>query len=77
MKGEEEKIMKSDGSLQRVPRITTTVLVTVVLLGCATVGNAAEEKLDDRWRFTITPFLWLPSFSGSIKLNTRVWKQLP
>ena len=69
--------MKSDGSLQGVPRITTTVLVTVVLLACATVGNVAEEKQDDSWRFTITPFLCLSSFSGSIKLNTRLWRQLP
>jgi hypothetical protein len=55
--------------LQRVPRITTTVLVTVMLLTCATVVNAAEEKQDDRWRFTITPFIWLPNISGSMKLD--------
>ena len=60
--------MKRDWLLQRVPRITTTVLVTVMLLACATVVNAAEEKLDDRWRFTITPYLWVPSISGSMKL---------
>jgi hypothetical protein len=36
--------MKRDRLLQRVPRITTTVLVTVMLLACATVVNAAEEK---------------------------------
>jgi len=61
--------MKRDWLLQRVPRITTTVLVTVMLLACATVVNAAEEKPDDRWRFTITPYIWLPSISGSMKLN--------
>ena len=61
--------MKRDWLLQRVPRITTTVLVTIVLLACATVVNAAEEKQDDRWRFTITPYLWLPSISGSMKLT--------
>jgi hypothetical protein len=61
--------MKRDWLLQRVPRITTAVLVTVMLLACATVVNAAEEKLDDRWRFTITPFIWLPSISGSMKLD--------
>jgi hypothetical protein len=61
--------MKRDWLLQRAPRITTTVLVAVVLLACATVVNAAEEKLDDRWRFAITPYIWLPSVSGSMKLN--------
>jgi len=60
--------MKRNWLLQRAPRITTTVLVTVVLLACATVVNAAEEKLDDRWRFTITPYLWVPSISGSMNL---------
>jgi hypothetical protein len=61
--------MKRDWLLQRVPRITTTVLVTVVLLAYATVVNAAEEKLDDRWHFAITPYIWLPSISGSMKLE--------
>ena len=52
-----KRTMKRDWLLQRGPRITTTVLVTVVLLACATVVNAAEEKQGDRWRFTITPFI--------------------
>ena len=61
--------MKRDWLLQRVARITTTVLVTVMLLACATGVNAAEGKLDDRWHFTITPYIWLPSISGSMKLE--------
>ena len=61
--------MRRDWLLQSVPRIITTVLVTVMLLTCATVAKAAEEKQDDRWRFTITPFIWLPSISGSMKLE--------
>jgi hypothetical protein len=61
--------MKRDGLLQRVPRITATVLVTVVLLACATVVNAAEEEQKDKWRFTITPYLWLPSVSTTMKLT--------
>ena len=52
--------MKRDWLLQRVPRITTTVLVTVMLLAYATGVNAAEEKLDDRWHFTVTPYIWCP-----------------
>jgi peptidoglycan/LPS O-acetylase OafA/YrhL len=65
----EEKTMKRDWLLQRVARIFTTVLVTVMLLACATGVNAAEGKLDDRWHFTITPYIWLPSISGSMKLE--------
>jgi hypothetical protein len=65
----EKRTMKRNWLLQRVPRITTTVLVTVMLLACATVVNAAEEKLDDRWHFTITPYIWLPSISGSMELD--------
>jgi len=61
--------MKRDWLLRRVSRITTTVLVAVVLLACATVVNAAEEKQDDRWRFMIAPYLWLPTISGTTRLN--------
>jgi hypothetical protein len=66
---EEKKTLKRNWLLQRVPRITTTGLVTVMLLVCATAVNAAEEKPDDKWRFAITPYIWLPSLSGSMKLN--------
>ena len=62
--------MKRDWLLQRVARITATVLVAIVLLGSATVVIAADEKPDDRWRFTITPYLWLPSLSASMKLES-------
>ena len=61
--------MKSAQLLHRVLHTTITVLVTIALLACATVVNAAEEKQDDRWRFTIIPYIWLPSLSGSMKLT--------
>ena len=61
--------MNKDWLLQRVPRITTIVLVTVMLLAGAMVVNAAEEKLDDKWHFAITPYIWLPSISGSMELE--------
>jgi len=61
--------MKRDWLLQRVPQIATTVLVTVVLLACATVVNAQQKNPDDKWRFTITPYLWLPSLTGSLKTD--------
>ena len=38
----EKKTMKRDWLLQRMPWITATVLVTVMLLACATLVNAAE-----------------------------------
>jgi len=55
--------------LHGVRRITATVLGAVVLLACTAVVNAAEEKQEDRWRFTIAPYIWLPSVSGSMKLS--------
>lgn len=59
--------MKREWFVQWVSRITTTVLVTIALLACAAVVNAAEENPDDQWRFTITPYIWLPSASASMK----------
>lgn len=62
--------MKRDWSVQRAMRITTPVLTAVMLPAFATVVNGAEEKSDDRWRFAITPYIWVPSLSGSMKLAT-------
>ena len=59
--------MKRDCVLRGVPRIATTVLVTIMLLACATVANAQQKNPEDRWRFTVTPYLWLPSLTGSLK----------
>ena len=28
-----------------------------------------RDEKKARWRFTITPFIWLPSVSGSMKLD--------
>ena len=61
--------MKRDWLLQRMPWITATVLVTVMLLACATLVNAVEGKPDDGWHFAITPYVWLPSISGSMTLE--------
>lgn len=62
--------MKRCCLLQRVLRITTSVFVSVMLLACATVVNASEEKQDEKWHFVITPYIWIPSISGSMKLET-------
>ena len=62
--------MKRNWLMQRVARITTALLVAIVLLASAAVVNAADEKPDDKWRFTLTPYLWLPSMSASMKLES-------
>lgn len=61
--------MKKDWLLERKKRMVPIFLVTVMLLISATVVNAAEKKPDDGWQFTITPYVWLPSMSGSMKLD--------
>ena len=45
---QEKKTMKKYWLFHRALRITTTVLVTVMFLVVATIGNAAEKKPDDR-----------------------------
>ena len=62
--------MRRDWLLQRVLLNITTILVTVMLLTGVTVGNAAEKKPDDGWQFEITPYVWLPTISGSMKLES-------
>jgi len=61
--------MKSDWFLTRVLWNTTTILVIVMLLAIVTPGNAAEKKPDDGWQFEITPYVWLPTVTGSMKLS--------
>ena len=61
--------MKRGLLLQRAPRIITIVLLTVMFLVSATIGNATEKKPDDGWHFTITPYVWLPNIKGSMKLD--------
>ena len=61
--------MKRDWFLQRVPRIATTVLLTIVLLACAAAVNAEQKNPDDKWRFAVTPYLWLPSLTGSLNIT--------
>ena len=53
--------------LHKVLRIAKTGLVAVVLLTSAATVNAAEVKQDDRWHFSIIPYIWLPSIRASMK----------
>jgi len=65
----EKKTMKKYWLFHRALRITTTVFVAVLLLVSAAIGDAAEKKPDDGWKFEITPYVWLPTASGSMKLE--------
>ena len=42
------------------------VVVTVLLLACAAGAQDQGEKQDDRWHFSIIPYVWLPSVSGKL-----------
>ena len=56
--------------LRRLPKMVAAALV-VTLIVCAAVVCAADdkqEKQDDRWHFSIIPYVWLPkSVSGKIE----------
>src|SRR3954465_13429035 len=49
-------------NLFKSPRLA---VVGVSLLSCATVARAA----DDPWRFSITPYLWLPSVDTTLSVR--------
>jgi hypothetical protein len=61
--------VKREWLLQRTLQIATSLLVTVVLLACATVANAQGVKGNDKWQFTITPYVWVPSITGSLQFE--------
>ena len=65
----EEKVMKHHRFWGGALHGHTMVLVTVLLLAAAAAVSAAEEKAADGWRTTITPYIWLPSIRGSMKLE--------
>jgi hypothetical protein len=64
-----KKIMKKFWLLQQTSQIITTVFVTVLLMTFATIVNAAEKKPDAGWHFAITPYIWLPTITASMKLE--------
>ena len=43
----------------------------MALAGCTlfTTPAAAEQPAGDQWTFAVTPYLWLPSLSGSLKYD--------
>src|SRR3954451_20679382 len=46
---------------------TCLAVIGVSLLACATVATAA----DDPWRFSITPYLWLPSVDTKLSVRNE------
>jgi len=61
--------MKKNGLLRRLPRSAAVFFVTVLLLAFATIVNAAEKKPGDGWQFEVTPYIWLPTITGTMKLE--------
>lgn len=61
--------MKRDWLLRKVRRISTSVLVPTILLAGATAVNAADNTLSDDWRFTITPYVWVPTLNGTLNIE--------
>jgi opacity protein-like surface antigen len=55
--------------LQNVPHNIARVLATVVFLGYSSDLNAADNQQDDAWHFTLIPYIWAPSFDGSMKVQ--------
>ncbi len=58
--------MKRAVLLQKVVQVVMAGLVAIALLSPTAVVNAAEEKEDDRWHFSVTPYVWLPSVSAKL-----------
>jgi outer membrane receptor protein involved in Fe transport len=56
--------------LVRVIKNTIVVaLLAVLLLAHTAVVRAEDTKKQDEWRFTLVPYIWLPSVSGSFKFT--------
>jgi hypothetical protein len=49
--------------------IIVVAILAVLLLAHATIVCAEDAKKQDEWRFTLVPYIWLPSVSGSFKFT--------
>lgn len=61
--------MKQIWLCDMVRRTSTIAIAGVVLLACATAVNAADGKQDDGWHFTLTPYIWAPTVTGSMHVE--------
>ena len=54
--------------MQNAPRTIGRVFAAALLLGyCADLK--AADTLDDAWHFTLTPYIWVPGFDGSLNVQ--------
>jgi hypothetical protein len=45
--------------------VLRVALSGILALAAASPAVAADDRFDGQWRFSVTPYLWLPSISGS------------
>ena len=61
--------MKKVCLLCGVKYLIVGVLLLATVFANATVACAEDNKKEDEWRFTLVPYIWLPSVSGSFKFT--------
>lgn len=49
--------------------LTVAAFLVVLLLAHTSIVRAEETKKQDEWRFTLVPYIWLPSVSGSFNFT--------
>jgi hypothetical protein len=56
---------------QNIVRCLVRMLATSAIMGLlfAAPARAAEDPYDGNWRFTLTPYLWLPSLDGTLRFD--------
>ena len=52
--------------------LAVSLLLFVMIFSYSPVVCAEDNKSQDEWRFTLTPYLWAPSISGNMKFGLPV-----
>jgi hypothetical protein len=60
-----------EGGTEIVIRSIQAKLLAAILIGTMAIGvpgpaGADEDPFDGKWHFTLTPYLWLPAFNGTL-----------
>ena len=66
---EKKEIMMKDYFLRRVSHVVVAAFLAMVSFAGVSVASAAEPKLDDKWHFTLIPYVWLPSVDGEMNVD--------
>ena len=61
--------MKKSFAVRGIWFLSVAALLAVALLAHTTVACAEDSKSQDEWRFTLIPYIWLPSVSGTMKVG--------